>query len=276
MGAYAYTLNHDVEEERLIIQARALDRIAEHYMREAGIGRGMRVLDLGSGMGDSALLAARLTAPEGSVVAVERSPDTVAAARERLESLGASAVRYIEADATDLPQLDGRFDAVVTRLLIMHVPDPVAVLRAAAALVRPGGLVLSMEYDLEAWVQVPSHPPAPLFNRMAEVVRESLARGGVHTRMGSELRSAFLDAGLGDPTLRSEQDVGGSSGWSGYDNLALVVRSLLPVIEATSTADPDELDVDTLADRLRAESADLGGMAAMPPLVGAWARVVSA
>jgi SAM-dependent methyltransferase len=272
MGTHAYVLdNNRVDHERLMLQARAIDRIAERYMREAGLAPGMRVLDLGSGMGDSALLAARLTAPDGRVVAVERSAETAAAARERLESLGATAIDYVEADVTDLAPLDGPFDAVVTRLLIMHVADPVAVLRDAAALVRPGGLVLSMEYDLAAWV--PCHAPAPVWNRMVDVVRESMARAGVHIRMGFELRGAFLDAGLGEPTLRSEQDIGGSADWSGYDNVALVVRSLLPVIEATGTADPDELDVDTLADRLRAEVADRGGMATGPPLVGAWARV---
>ena len=230
----------------------------------------MRVLDLGSGMGDSALLAARLTSPGGRVVAVERSAETVAAARERLESLGATAIDYVQADVTDLAPLDGPFDAVVTRLLVMHVADPVAVLRDATALVRPGGLVLSMEYDL-AWM--PCHPPAPVWDRAIEVLFEAMARAGVHTRMGLELRSAFVAAGLGEPTMRSEQDVGGAADWSGYDNVALVVRSLLPVIEATGTADPEELDVDTLADRLRAEVADRGGMAAGPPLVGAWARV---
>jgi hypothetical protein len=102
-----------------------------------------------------------------------------------------------------------------------------------------------------------------------------MRRAGIHTRMGLELRSAFVAAGLGEPTMRSEQDVGGSADWTGYDNLALVLRSLLPVIEATGSADPDELDVDTLADRFREEVADRGSMAAMPPLVGAWARVVS-
>jgi ubiquinone/menaquinone biosynthesis C-methylase UbiE len=271
MGTHAYVLdNNRVDHERLMLQARAIDRIAERYMREAGLAPGMRVLDLGSGMGDSALLAARLTSPGGRVVAVERSPETVAAARERLESLGATAIDYVEADVTDLASIDGPFDAVVTRLLIMHVADPVAVLRDAAALVRPGGLVLSMEYDL-AWM--PCHPPAPTWDRAVEVLVEAMARAGVHTRMGLELRGAFVAAGLGEPSMRSEQDVGGTADWSGYDNIALVVRSLLPVIEATGTADPDELDVDTLADRLRAEVADRGGMAAGPPLVGAWARV---
>jgi ubiquinone/menaquinone biosynthesis C-methylase UbiE len=269
MGTHAYTLDNRIDQERLLIQARAIDRIAERYMREAGLEPGMRVLDLGSGMGDSALLAARLTSPGGRVVAVERSPETAAAARERLALLGATEIDYVEADVTELPPL-GPFDAVVTRLLIMHVADPVATLRDAAALVRPGGLVLSMEYDL-AWM--PCHPPAPTWDRAVEVLIEAMTRAGVHTRMGLELRRAFVAAGLGEPAMRSEQDLGGTSDWSGFDNLALVLRSLLPIIERTGTADPDELDVDTLADRLRREVAERHGTAAGPALVGAWARV---
>jgi ubiquinone/menaquinone biosynthesis C-methylase UbiE len=270
MGKHGYTLARD-DHERLMIQAQAIDRISERYMREAGVGPGMRVLDLGSGMGDCALVVARLTAPDGHVVAVERAPDTVAAARARLDQLGETAIEYVEQDVANLSALDTEpFDAVVMRLLLMHVPDPTAVLRDAAALLRPGGLVVAMDYDLGA---ITCHPPVPVFERTVHILREAMARAGVHTRMGVELHGAFLAAGLPAPRLRSEQDVGATADWIGFDNFALVMRSLLPVIEATGTATAAELDVDTLADRLRAELIEVGGVAGHPPLVGAWARI---
>jgi SAM-dependent methyltransferase len=267
----AYVLDERVDHERLIVQARALDRISERYMREAGIARGMRVLDLGSGMGDSALLAARLTAPDGQVLGIERSPEMVALAQARIDALGVAAIELVEDDVTNLPELGGHsFDAVVMRLILMHVPDPSAVLRDAAALVRSGGVVIAMEFDT-GWI--PSCPPAPLWDRTVDVVREAMTRAGVHQRMGLKLRSAFLAAGLPAPALRSEQDLGGGADWPGYDNLALVVRSMLPVIVATGAATAAELEVDTLADRLRSQLIATGGVAASPPLVGAWARV---
>ena len=69
MGAFTerkqgYALDADVDRTRLVDQAKIIDRISERYLREAGIVAGMRVLDLGSGMGDVALLAGRLVGPE--------------------------------------------------------------------------------------------------------------------------------------------------------------------------------------------------------------------
>ena len=140
-----YALDADVDRTRLVDQAKIIDRISERYMSEAGIAPGMRVLDLGSGMGDVALLAGRLVGPAGHVLGVERSSELLEAAQQRIDDLGVTNVELVEGDVTQLPQLGGRpFDAVVGRLILMHVPHPAAVLRAAAALVRRGGPVVAM------------------------------------------------------------------------------------------------------------------------------------
>ena len=67
--------NTDAEHERLIRQAARVAPITERFFREAGIGPGQRVLDLGSGVGDVAMLVARLVGPSGEVVAIERDPN---------------------------------------------------------------------------------------------------------------------------------------------------------------------------------------------------------
>ncbi len=71
----------DAEHERLIWQASRLAPLTERLFREAGIGPGQRVLDLGSGVGDVAMLAARLVGPSGEVVGVERDTHSIARAR---------------------------------------------------------------------------------------------------------------------------------------------------------------------------------------------------
>ena len=63
--------NTDAEHRRLIRQAARVAPITERFFREAGIGPGQRVLDLGSGVGDVAMLVARLVGPSGEVVAIE-------------------------------------------------------------------------------------------------------------------------------------------------------------------------------------------------------------
>src|SRR5437879_13333164 len=84
-----YPLGHtDAEHERLIRQAARVAPITERFFREAGIGLGQRVLDLGSGVGDVAMLAARLVGPSGQVVAIERDPKSIAKASARLTDAG--------------------------------------------------------------------------------------------------------------------------------------------------------------------------------------------
>ena len=61
----------DSEHERLIRQAARLAPCTERFLREAGISTGQRVLDLGSGVGDVAMLAARLVGPSGEVVSAK-------------------------------------------------------------------------------------------------------------------------------------------------------------------------------------------------------------
>jgi tRNA A58 N-methylase Trm61 len=75
----------DAEHERLIRQAKRIAPITERFFREAGIGPGQRVLDLGSGVGDVAMLVAGLVGPTGSVVGVERDPRSLTRATARIQ-----------------------------------------------------------------------------------------------------------------------------------------------------------------------------------------------
>ena len=80
--------NTDAEHERLIRQAARVAPMTERFFREAGVGRGQRVLDLGSGVGDVAMLVARLVGPSGEVVAIERDPKSIARGRARVTAAG--------------------------------------------------------------------------------------------------------------------------------------------------------------------------------------------
>ena len=72
-GSADYLLgNSDAEHERLIRQAKRLAPVTERFLREAGIGPGQRVLDVGAGVGDVTILLSHLVGPAGEVVAVER------------------------------------------------------------------------------------------------------------------------------------------------------------------------------------------------------------
>jgi ubiquinone/menaquinone biosynthesis C-methylase UbiE len=81
-----YILGHSQEEiRRLMLQATIMRPFTERLMRNAEIGPGMRVLDLGCGAGDVSMLAAELVGPSGSVVGIDRNPEVIdlASARAR-------------------------------------------------------------------------------------------------------------------------------------------------------------------------------------------------
>ena len=105
------------EQRRLASQAELFDPLTERLFRTAGLGNGMRVLDLGSGAGDVAMLAARLVGPEGKVFGVERDPEAVASATARVTQAGLSNVRFIQGDAQTLDGVADGFDAAVGRLV---------------------------------------------------------------------------------------------------------------------------------------------------------------
>ena len=87
--AYEYELGHsDRELKRLRLQAELIDPFTRQYYRDAGIEPGMRVLDVGSGGGDAALVAAELVGKGGEVVGVDTAPAAVAAAQARVDALG--------------------------------------------------------------------------------------------------------------------------------------------------------------------------------------------
>ena len=79
-----YVLGRGAEEvERLQSQAAFIRPFTDRLFRDAGIARGMKVLDLGSGAGEVALLAARLVGQEGAVLGIDTNPAILEVARAR-------------------------------------------------------------------------------------------------------------------------------------------------------------------------------------------------
>src|SRR6516162_9898175 len=78
----------DAEHERLIRQAARIAPLTERFFCEAGIGLRQRVLDLGSGVGDVAMLAGKLVGPSGEVVGIERDERSLAVAATRAKQAG--------------------------------------------------------------------------------------------------------------------------------------------------------------------------------------------
>lgn len=269
-----YVLGHSPDElRRLNAQGSILRPYTEELLCEAGITTGMRVLDAGCGTGDVTLLAAELVGPSGAVVGIDRAHEALSAAQARAETRDLPGVSFREADIATFADLEP-FDAVVGRFVLAYQPDPVAVLRHLASLVRPGGIVAFHEFVLLS--PTLSWPERPLFQRVVHWYTEPLRRSGFHTEMGIRLHATFIEAGLPTPPIRLEGVTA-----AGVDQFRLAwqantVRTMLPVLERTGVATAEEVGIDTLLDRMIEEARTIGGAPCVILLGSGWTRTPAA
>ncbi|HYC58763.1 MAG TPA: methyltransferase domain-containing protein [Thermoanaerobaculia bacterium] len=268
--ASQYVLGHSESElQRLIEQAAFFGELTAELFRKAGLRPGMRVLDVGSGVGDVAFLAASLVGPTGSVLGIDRSEEAVNAARERAARAGAKNVAFEVADAVTF-RATGTLDAVVGRLFLAYQSDPAAVLRHLAAQVEDGGMVAFHECDLAT---AHTNPPLPLFTRVVENVVETFRRANLHADMGARLHTTFREAGLSAPRMIASTRVESGDDSGAYAAVAKVVGSAAPIMERLGVATIAELQLETLEQRLRDEVTRADAVVFMPLFVGAWTNV---
>ena len=259
----------DRERRRLQLQASIINPVTEQLLRRAGLGAGMRVLDVGSGVGDVAILAARIVGTAGSVTACDLDEKALAVLRERAASEGLANISTLAGDLHALA-LPHDIDAVTGRHILIHVPDPLAIVRLVAGLVKPGGVVVFQEYDFS--VMHAGFPPTPLRDRMFEVFRDFFAMAR-HGNMGTRLPVLFAVAGLTDIDARAEYPVGpGVAESPYYEWFAESLRSILARAVAAGVPGASDVEIDTLEERLRAEGVASGAVTPAPTMVGVVGR----
>jgi SAM-dependent methyltransferase len=264
----SYVLGHSEKElQRLMDQSLVYEELTEQWLRKAGVKSGMRVLDLGSGAGDVAFLAARLVGPSGSVLGIDRSAEAIQLARRRAVAMNIENVEFIESGIPDI-SLNEPADAIIGRLVLMYLPDPAAELRRLAEYVVPGGIFVFQEFD---FTRTPtSYPRSLVLDQFTFWVLETLRRSGADTDMGLKLRQVFLRAGLPAPQMSLGTRVEGCDDPRIFEFLVQTLRSLMPMAEKFGVATAEEVDIDTLAERLRKDIPE-DGVIALPNMVGAWA-----
>src|SRR6186997_1951169 len=115
-----YTMGRtETETRRLMLQARIYHQLTHRFLSDAGIVPGMKVLDLGSGPGDVAFIAADLVGPFGEVVGIDMNPAVLDVARSRAQAEGRTNVRFVEGDCR-AAHLPNDFDAAIGRLVLMY------------------------------------------------------------------------------------------------------------------------------------------------------------
>jgi SAM-dependent methyltransferase len=270
MSNPAYVLGHtDRELTRLKVQARMVEPATRQFFREAGIEAGMRVLDVGSGAGDVALLAAEFVGTSCEVIGTDKSAAAISAATRSAREMALSNVSFREGDPADLA-FDRPFDAVVGRYVLLFQADAAAMVRKVARHVRPGGLILFHEPD---WTSARAIPQAPTYDRCCAWIQEAFRLAGTDSNMAGRLFTTFIRAGLAAPSMRMQTFIaGGAASTDFLEALADLTASLAPAMERHGVATNTEIGLETLAERLKQEAVLTGRVFVGRSEVGAWTR----
>jgi ubiquinone/menaquinone biosynthesis C-methylase UbiE len=182
------------------------------------------VLDLGSGGGFDAFLAARQVGPTGRVIGIDMTPEMIALARRNAAKIGLTHVEFRLGDIERLPVDDASIDVVMSNCVINLAPDKAAVFREAFRVLAPGGrLAIS---DMVAIGEMPT-----------EIADDPTAYTGCIAGAApvGELNRLMVEAGFAQVTVSvTAQSRDLVEQWSPGTGAASVVVSAL--IEATKPA----------------------------------------
>jgi ubiquinone/menaquinone biosynthesis C-methylase UbiE len=205
-GSDVYVLETgDCGAARLQMQDEIYGASTRQMMLDAGLGAGMRVLDLACGTGIMSHWIAKQVGPTGTVVGGDISRDQLAyARRQRSDGESSRLPEFIEVNAYDTGLPAESFDMVHCRLLLCHLERPADALREIHRLLKPDGVLVCQDLELST-----------LFSRPAsKAYEQSVALGhamgkmlGVNYDFGTQLHSAVLEAGFGSPTVKFVQPV---------------------------------------------------------------------
>jgi SAM-dependent methyltransferase len=236
---------------------------SRRVLRAAGVQPGMRVADIGCGVGMTTALLAELAGPEGDVVGVDFSSAQLAQARERLRSAGTN-IRFYEASATDTGLPFKSFDLVYCRFLLIHLTDPEGALCEMKALLKPGGILVCEDGDLTT---AGSEPPSAL-GAFADLWGRLGPARGVDYTLGKRLFHMVQAAGFPAPEITFNQPVRPRGETKRL--LELSVAEAGPAFVEAGLITAEELET-TLIEMQRL-NADDTVLAVMPRMAQVWAR----
>jgi ubiquinone/menaquinone biosynthesis C-methylase UbiE len=262
-----YVLGRSPQEyARLTRQGELFRPMTRRLFEDAGIELGMRVLDLGCGAGDVAMLAAEMVGPTGAVIGVDVDPIVIEFARERVAEHDFRNIRFAARDISEY-ELSEEVDAVVGRLVLMYQRDPAAVLAKATRHLRRGGAVAFIEP-----LFMPMAGPDSTLRRTGLLLIETLRRSGAHLDLALRLHKVFEGAGLPLPQMRFEAIVDGAPDSPLFQYLADTVANLLPNAIEYGIATAEEVQIETLAERIKTEMNAAGYAMVVGGSTAAWCR----
>jgi ubiquinone/menaquinone biosynthesis C-methylase UbiE len=227
--------------DRLLVLAR--DRRADTLalLGRAGVGGGMRCVDVGCGGGAVTIDLAQLAAPQVAI-GLDLDEVNLAHARQAAAERGVANIEFRAADVTAWDEPDD-YDVVYSRFLLQHLADPVDLLRRMWSSVRTGGRLVVEDTDFRGW---DADPPCAALRFFVDVYRATLERRGGDASSGLRLWTRFGEAGIPtpEPTVVQSARTGEAKAlaWSTLDASADAI-----VGDGIATREEVEVALDELA-----------------------------
>ena len=178
--------------ERLHLLNRVKWPTTESLLRAAGLGAGMRCLDVGCGSGDVTLKMAAIAGTEGNVVGVDRDQSILRLAEQEAKRQGLL-VTFRQLDAEELTR-ESVYDLVFARYLLSHLPRPERVVEAMVRALRPGGRLILEDVFFPGHI---CYPANAAFTRYLELYQTVAGvKEGGDAAIGPRLLGLALQAGL--------------------------------------------------------------------------------
>ncbi len=237
----------------------------EAFLRRAGIRPGLRVADIGCGVGVVSAWIGEQIGRDGELVGVDISEAQVEQATRLAQERGIGHARFhtASADATGLPA--DRFDLVFCRFVLMHMERPEDGIREMRRILKPGGVLAVEDGDFTAPY---CFPPIPAFNRAFELYRAVGEARGQRFQIGRELYRLVLEAGFREPevTLAQPAFVRGDAKrlpeWTLSECAPVLIEAGLTTQE----------EIDRLTAELQSYAEDESTFIAMARMTQVWAR----
>jgi ubiquinone/menaquinone biosynthesis C-methylase UbiE len=260
-----YILGYDeLEHQRLEAQAKVLEPATVKALNDIGVAPGWSCLDAACGTGSVMRLLGSMVGPSGKVHGLDLDETYGQRTTKAMNDAGPANYSFQTFDLTgsDTPR-GAPFDLVFTRLLLIHMTDPAAVLRRLWSWVKPGGTLLVMDYDLTVTYVYPRNA---LVDEAMQVMNKAFEATGKDPRMGSALPQLFLTSGPG----AADGITVNSAFVPPSPMFASVLKSLLPIILAKKVTTQERFTV--LIDAVEQSAREPNKLRRYPDMVAVWKR----
>jgi ubiquinone/menaquinone biosynthesis C-methylase UbiE len=235
------------------------------FLRRAGLKSGMRVADIGCGVGILSVWIAQQVGESGEVIGVDVSPEQIATAEQTVQAEGVGNARFRTASAYATGLETDYFDLVFSRFLLMHLQRPFEALREMRRILKPNGILAVEDGDFTSpfcW------PPSPAFGRCFEIYRLAGERHQQQFLMGQKLYGLVREAGFQEPQVALAQPAFARGEAKRLPEWTLA-EGAPAFIEAGLTT---QTEIDTLVTELARLAADEGTLFGMARMTQVWAR----